>query len=331
MSAQRFLGALLLALLAHNAPGVEVSAEARAEAAALVRRVRADPAALPALRRALADGPPAEAIHLLHVLTAERIVAARPALTVALGAEDPAVARAAIDAVDLLGIEDGEQLAAVRRLLADPVLRLRALVVLIGLGDDRSIPEIIALLDDPAPLVREQAARSLRALTGHDAGERADAWRAWYRAEEARARREIGLIQPAVDAGPDPAAALELARRLAALPVHGHLAAEELALLLESPDPAVVAVARTALRDLDVPEAALALRAAETAPPSAAPVRPAAAPPSEGEEPEGSRWPVALGIPGGLLLLWILVPRRRDRSSGSGPDGPDRPRVVVSR
>lgn len=331
------IGVLLLA-----AGSTQVSASAASDALtdakALAMRTRFDPAAVPALRASLAGLPAAEATLLVHFLITEEIAEARPALAPALASDDEQLARAALDAVEALGLDDREQLEAVRALLVhgESGVRLRALSVLTGLGDDAVVPDIMDLLDDPDPAVASRAARSLRELTRHDAGDTATSWREWFHEADARARRELAEIRPAIDAGPGPAEALDIARRLVVLRAHGHLAAEELALLLDSPDPEVVRVARTALRDLGVPEATLALREAEPPPPRARSAAPAAAPTAQAtEEPEDSwRKPVfgTLGVVAGVaLLLWLFVPRRGERPPPEpDPDQPTR-RYIFTR
>jgi HEAT repeat protein len=171
--------------------------------------------------------------------------------------DDPLAGSAALQEVERLAPRAAQELAAevaeaVRPILRgeDSARRKHAMRTLGALGDDASVPDLLAFLAQGEPGERQAAHAALRAITGRNLPARADLWLAWYQGE-LRWLREQGPALLERLASADEAAVLAAARSLAERGLYRAQAAEHLArLLAEHPSPAVRAEACSGLERL---------------------------------------------------------------------------------
>ncbi len=150
-----------------------------------------------------------------------------------------------------LGRGDDRIVLALRRLVddADPAIQREALLSLGRVGDEATIPRMIALLESPHAGLRGNAYWALQELTGLPFTSDARRWKTWYAQEEA------WWAGPAQDLlrGLQTGGTHETVAALKAFAQHRlfrHLLAEQVAGLLHSDDPRIVVLACYSLRQL---------------------------------------------------------------------------------
>lgn len=115
-------------------------------------------------------------------------VRALPALRAALDDPKPEVRRSAVEALGML--DTPEALPDVRRAGADPnaSVRLVAAAARLRLGDPSAAGELIEQLSSTNRQVRQIALRSLTLYSGQSFGTDAEAWRTWWKTQQAPAQ-----------------------------------------------------------------------------------------------------------------------------------------------
>lgn len=286
------------------------------------------------LRQLIAQAPPDQAAQVVRTLAKDGPEEAAGILAWTLTLPDPTILASALWAAERRPDVAVERIEDVRALARHHVAQVRrnAARLLGVVMDDRSIPLLIDLLDDPERPVAMAADEALVRMTKRTRGAPSQVWRDWYAKQEALADRLL-REQSAELQSDDPDKVTKAMHRLLMLETHGSEVAETVAPLADHPDPNVANLARAALGNLEGPTVErlterLELQGidvgerrtgAPAATPSAA-AGPAAA--ATEEEAGGGAWIViAILAAAAIGLGLLLLPRGGGKGRSSGPGG----------